>query len=213
MIISDSKLICCKRLNIFPCFFPLLVGLALVADDFISVVLGEKWIPIVLLLQLFCIIGVFKSINSIIAPILISKGRTDLNFKYNLISAILLPVSFLLGVQFGLKGIAIAWIVSYPLLTVYLLEIGLNEIGLTFGEYMKSLLPAFKATIFMMGIILFFQLLKYDNKTVMLIGSISAGVLSYIMFFAAMQKDTLVEAKEIFISMKKNKVSKLINKG
>jgi O-antigen/teichoic acid export membrane protein len=177
---------------------PLLFGMALVADDFVNVVLGEKWIPIIFPLKLFCLVGVLRSINSTIPSLLISKGRTDLNFKYSLSAGILLPIGFLIGATFGLNGVVYAWIIIYPLLTAYLLRLGLREIGLSFKEYRKNLSPAIKASIFMSTAVILFQLITIDNKILRLVGSILTGILSYTTFINIMHKEILLEARNIF---------------
>lgn len=185
---------------------PLLIGMILVADDFINVVLGKKWIPIIYPLKLFCVIGILRTINSTIPPLLIAKGRTDLNLKYSILSAIFLPTGFLIGVQFGINGVVYAWIIIYPFLTVYLLRLGLREISLPFKEYIKNLAPAIKASTFMATAVILFQLIKLDNKILRLCGSILIGFLSYTTFITIMHKEIIQETRNIIYSLKTKKV-------
>jgi len=72
--------------------FPSLTGLLIVADDFVNVILGQKWTPMIYPFKLFCFIGTLRTISSIIPPLLNSKGRTDLTLKYSAICAVLLSV-------------------------------------------------------------------------------------------------------------------------
>ena len=60
--------------------FPLMLGLALVAHEFIVLTIGEKWLPCVPLLQVLCVGGVFVPLHVLFQNFIISSGRSDLNF-------------------------------------------------------------------------------------------------------------------------------------
>ena len=59
--------------------FPLMLGLALVAHEFIIITIGEKWQPCVPLLQMLCVGGAFIPLQTIYQNFIISKGRSDIN--------------------------------------------------------------------------------------------------------------------------------------
>lgn len=183
-------------------FFPSLIGLFLVADDFVRVVLGEKWIPIIYPFKLFCFIGILRTINAIIPPILIAKGRTDITLKYSIMSAILLPAGFLIGVQFGINGVVYAWLAVYPFLTAYLLRLGLKEISLSFTEYIRNLMPSIKATAFMAIAVMLFRSIGVDNRILSLCGSILAGLAGYMICLAIFHREILRETRGILYSFK-----------
>lgn len=58
--------------------FPLMLGLALVAHEFIVVTIGEKWLPAVPLLQMLCVGGAFLPLHTLYQNFIISRGRSDL---------------------------------------------------------------------------------------------------------------------------------------
>ena len=182
--------------------FPSLTGLLIVADDFVNVILGEKWTPMIYPFKLFCFIGMLRTISSIIPPLLNSKSRTDLTLKYSAISAILLPAGFLIGVQFGINGVAYAWLIIYPFLTLYILRLGLKEIKLTFVEYIKNLAPSIKASAFLVVVVMFFQSTGIDNQILRLLGSILVGFVGCLMFITLMHKEILKETRSIIYSFK-----------
>ena len=57
--------------------FPLILGLALVSQEFIVVALGEKWAASGLLLQILCIGGAFIPLQTLYQNLIISRGRSD----------------------------------------------------------------------------------------------------------------------------------------
>ena len=90
--------------------FPAMLALALNARDFVAVVLGEKWLPAVVPLQLLCISEAVRSIQTVLPPLLSSQGRPDLPLRYTAISLTALPLSFAAACLIGdLRGVALVW--------------------------------------------------------------------------------------------------------
>ncbi len=58
--------------------FPLMLGLALVAKEFIVLTIGAKWLPCVPMLQTLCIGGAFLPLHTLYQNFIISRGRSDL---------------------------------------------------------------------------------------------------------------------------------------
>ena len=65
--------------------FPLMIGLASIADPLIKVVFGEKWIPSIPYFQILCFAGMFYALHAINLNILQVKGRSDLFLKLEII--------------------------------------------------------------------------------------------------------------------------------
>ena len=68
----------------FPCMF----GLAFIAKDFIFILLGEKWLPAVPFLQLFCFWGAFAYLLLLYNLLLISHDRSDIYLNGTVIMGI-----------------------------------------------------------------------------------------------------------------------------
>jgi len=56
-----------------------------------------------------------RIIATLNVPLMHSMGRPDVNFKNNIVGSILATFAFLVGVQYGIYGLAYAWIVFYPI--------------------------------------------------------------------------------------------------
>ncbi len=97
--------------------FPVFGGLAAIAPYAVTMILGAKWQPITLPLQLLCILGLVRSIGVLIPPLLNALGEVKFTFACTLITTAVLPIAFLIGAKiYGLLGLVIALIVFYPLL-------------------------------------------------------------------------------------------------
>ena len=96
---------------------PALVGLALVAQDAILVVLGAKWLPAVLPLQIMSLAGVVMVLGSSIDVLYNALGRPDINFRFTALSVVVYPPLFYLcGRYWGLTGVALVWAICYPIM-------------------------------------------------------------------------------------------------
>lgn len=57
--------------------FPLLLGFGLVAEEFITITITEKWLNSVPLLQMLCISGAFMPLTTVMSNTILSCGRSD----------------------------------------------------------------------------------------------------------------------------------------
>lgn len=91
--------------------FPGLFGLALIAPEFITILITDKWMESALLMQLLCIGGAFVPISSFYANYVISQGRSNV-FMWNTIGLCLLQTAALLTLYpFGVKVMVTVYVV------------------------------------------------------------------------------------------------------
>ena len=103
---------------------PALTGLALIADDAIPLLLGEKWRGAVLWFQLLSPVGALMVVAATVPPLLLALGRPDLNLRYTAACAILYPPTFYVAALLdGVRGVCIAWLVLYPILAGCLIQL------------------------------------------------------------------------------------------
>lgn len=89
--------------------FPMMAGLAFVAHPFVEVVLGDKWFPAVPLIWILAPLGAISSIQTTVGQIYLAKGRADWMFWWGIVSGVLRVVSFLIGLPWGVVGVAAAY--------------------------------------------------------------------------------------------------------
>ena len=109
-----------RKLMRFTAFlaFPMLFGFSLVAQEFIVLTIGEKWLESAHLLQLLCISGAFIPISSVLTNMLISKGKSDTYFWVTLALCITLIVTMLTLYPYGIRTMVEAYVVIYILWTL-----------------------------------------------------------------------------------------------
>ena len=69
------------------------------ADLFVFVFLDSKWEPIISILIILAPVGMLQTITATTGSIYQAKGRTDLMFKWGLLSSIIILLGFFLGLN------------------------------------------------------------------------------------------------------------------
>ena len=94
--------------------FPVFAGFAVVAEDVIRLTIGNKWDPAIPAVQLLCIAMPLRLIGTLASPTVMAIGRPEVSLRYVLWAAICVPAGILVGVQWGVIGVAAAWAICYP---------------------------------------------------------------------------------------------------
>jgi O-antigen/teichoic acid export membrane protein len=128
---------------------PALAGLVVVAPDFIDVVLGERWHEAAPLVQALAWVGVLQAVQVLNVDILQARGRTSLLFRYMLGFTAAHLVAFVIGLHWGVLGVAIAYAVSSTLVEPVLTVLTARELGVSAWVIPRALLGVAQATVLM----------------------------------------------------------------
>ena len=163
--------------------FPLLVGLAVTAPVFISVVYGKGWELSVPLIQIMVLLGIIWTLQHPAAQVFLAKGRADICFKMDFAMAIANTVVFWFAAQKGVFFVAWSWIVLISLYFALNMWIFRKIVGISAKEYVYSVI---KQVIFsmLMGISVFASYLILKgfelNQIALLAGLIIFGMIIYV---------------------------------
>jgi O-antigen/teichoic acid export membrane protein len=134
--------------------FPVLAGLFLTAHDFIFVVYGEKWLPVVEPMKILCLCAAITSVNTVIGPLLNAKGRPDLGLKWGVVRLPAMVIAIFAGVHFG-GLIGVAWgVVIVEVLSLVIVYQVFRILDDDLREYFKALVPATTATLAMVLVLI-----------------------------------------------------------
>lgn len=129
---------------------PIALGLLAIARPFVLVVLGDKWVEVIPVLQILCIIGVIQGVSSSMGLLFTSLGRTDLMLRWGIFSGITYIVAFLIGIKWGILGVSIAYVVNgYLVLWYPAWTIPGKLVNLSFLDMLKNTLGAIVCSIIM----------------------------------------------------------------
>ncbi len=172
--------------------FPVLLGIAALAEPLFLVLLGEKWLPAVPLLQVLCLGMLFDPLTVINLNILYVKGRTDLVLRLELIKK---PIAFLilfLSLNFGLMwlcaGRALYCLIAYAFNCYYTGRF----IGMGFWRQIVIILPVLVRGV-VMGAVCYGLCLVISNPLAQVIVGVLAGGAVYLGMAYAAHDDTMAD--------------------
>lgn len=161
---------------------PLMVGLALVAGDFVRLVLGAKWEAMITPLRILSAYATVGVIMPLFGQVLNVTGGERFAMTNNFLQLLVMPVLFAIGGYYwGVNGIAIAWVVGHPFLALRLARYTLRRIELPLTQYFReSLVPSLTGCVLMAVAVLALQLAWADGHGALRFGSeIALGAATY----------------------------------
>lgn len=179
--------------------YPILVGVIVVARPLITVMIGEKWLPCVPMLQILCVGYMFMPLSHTNLNLLFVKGRTDLTLKMEFIKK---PVAFLLlfvSIPFG-----IIWMVAgrafYSVLVFFYNTYYTKKI-LNYGwkEQLVALVPIY-VNVAIMAVLIWSSMICFENDVIKLSIGIPVGIASYIIVSVLMHDESFYDVKNIILT-------------
>ena len=92
--------------------FPMMAGIFAVAESFTLGVLGQQWASMIPILRILCFAGVASSIVSVTGAVYLSQGKSNLDFKVNLLTRPIAIVGVSAGIFWGVTGVALGFTIS-----------------------------------------------------------------------------------------------------
>ena len=119
--------------------FPLMVGLAAVADPFIRLILTDKWEGSIYYLQILCFALMWYPIHAINLNLLMAKGRSDYFLKLEIIKKIQGVLILCVTIPMGLVAMCYGRIVSSLISLIWNTYYTKKIIGYGYFQQMKDL--------------------------------------------------------------------------
>lgn len=121
--------------------FPILWGISSVAPEMVATFLGEKWNGAIVAIQALSLVMPLRVIGNFTPNVLQGLGRADILLRNTIWAAILFPIAFLIGVQWGLKGLCTAWLICSPAVFFQNMLRWAPVIGVTIPQVLRSMGP------------------------------------------------------------------------
>jgi len=137
--------------------FPIAVGLALVARDFVPVVLGPQWEQAIVPLQVLACYASIRTIQPLASQVLMMTGEIRFNARLGILTAIMMAAGFYYASRWGIEGVAVAWVVLYPLHFLAVYARVRWRIDCSFTSMFRSVWPAVSGCLAMIAAVLLFR--------------------------------------------------------
>ena len=136
---------------------PAATGLALIAHDLVTVVLGPKWVGVAAPLALLAVYAGIRSVTILYAYLFTAVRDTRFAMWNSMGLAVLLITGFIIGSAWGPVGIATAWLIVHPAVSVYTFMRVQRSIELKASTYLRALRLGIDGAAIMAAVLLAFQ--------------------------------------------------------
>lgn len=159
--------------------FPLMVGLAAVADPFIRLTLTDKWEGAIYLLQIICFALMWYPVHAINLNVLQVKGRSDYFLKLEVIKKVQGILVLCITVPMGIVAMCYGQVIGSFIALIWNTYYTKKILGYGYFQQMRDLLPIlFHA--FVMGLLAWGTVQILPTLWLQLIGGILVGGIYYI---------------------------------
>ncbi len=159
--------------------FPLMVGMAAVADPMVRLILTDKWEGTIYLLQILCFSSMWYPIHAINLSLLQVKGRSDFFLKVEVIKKIQGVIILCVTVPLGIVAMCYGGIVGSLLALVYNTYYTKRLIGYGYVAQMKDLLHILVHSL-VMGVLVWLTVQAFGSLWWQLVVGILTGAVYYL---------------------------------
>jgi O-antigen/teichoic acid export membrane protein len=121
---------------------PIATGLAITARPLVEVLFGPQWLAAAMPLQILCAYVAFNTMQMLAPHVIMWTGHFKAVMWLNLFALAVLPAAFVVGVRWGLEGVAWALVVAYPFVMLPGLVLSHRLLEIRWLQYFGAMRPA-----------------------------------------------------------------------
>jgi PST family polysaccharide transporter len=134
---------------------PIMAGLWAIREPLIDVFLGQRWLPVAQIFTWFAPTGYLQTMLSTTGTILIATGKTNLLRQVGLKNAVMITIGFIIGLRFGIIGMAIAFLLSTALASAITMKVVFDFLELRAMQFAGAVWRQTTLSV-TMGLVVFF---------------------------------------------------------
>jgi hypothetical protein len=142
---------------------PFFAGMAIVAPEMISILVGDAWTGAVPVLRALCPSGLIVCLSYLDRSLIVALGRPRLALGLTAAGVALRLVGYMIGVQFGVVGVAVGLSVSSIIFWPCRVMVIKKLTGVSLARYARQLTSAVAATGVMMPALLALRSVSQDH--------------------------------------------------
>jgi len=179
---------------------PAMLGLVVVAPEFVNVVLGERWEDAIPVIRLLAWVGLLQSLQGLNSSILQARDRTNLLLRYAVVVLIASLTAFGVGVQWGIVGVAAAYSISSTIVEPYYTWLTARSMGTTLRSFATGLAPVFEASVAMVIVVALVRAAMIRQgaaDALLLVTLVLAGIVVYVPLVAWRSPELVAEVRDL----------------
>jgi O-antigen/teichoic acid export membrane protein len=159
--------------------FPMMIGMAVVAEPLVAIVLTEKWLPAVPFLQIFSFSYALIPIHTANLQAINAMGRSDIFLKLEVIKKVIGLTILGISIPFGVYAIAIGQVLSGITATIINAYPNRQLLDYSYREQLIDVIPSLLIALIMGGVVYVFNFFDLPAWQVLILQVVS-GCIIYI---------------------------------
>jgi teichuronic acid exporter len=180
--------------------FPVMWGLSSISGEIVSVLLGPKWQEAAVPLQLVPLVMPLTMLSPFLNTAFQAIGRPGVVLANVFTAFLLMPLAFWLGIQWGLFGLSMAWLLCFPLVFLINLWRMLPLVGLKLPAVIAAIArPAIAAGGMYACVAVARNLLSNDlTQSFLMMALVVTGICSHAILTLLTNRDGAREVIDLF---------------
>lgn len=161
--------------------FPMMIGMAVVAEPLVKMVLTDKWLPSVPFLQMFCVSYALMPIHTSNLQAINAMGRSDIFLKLEVIKKIMGLVILGISLPFGVYAIALGQVLSGIISSFVNAYPNKKLLDYSYKEQWLDIIPSLLISIVMGGMVYLFNFLYIPAWQILILQVASGSVIYFLL--------------------------------
>ncbi len=184
--------------------WPMMFGLMAIGENFVHLVLTDKWLPSLPFLYVFCFVSGLQPIQTANLNVINAMGRSDLYLKMEITKKTLGILIVLITMKISVLAMAIGSVIYTIIVSVINAFPNKKLINYTYFEQIKDMAPAFILALFMAVIVKILPI-QGINMILQLIIQIFVGALIYVLGSIFFKLESFIFIKNMILGFIKKK--------
>lgn len=157
--------------------FPMMVGMAVVAEPLVKIVLTDKWLPAVPFLQIACFTFALWPIHTANLQAINALGRSDIFLRLEIIKKIIGTIILCVSVPFGIYAIAFGGILSGMISSFINAYPNKELLNYSYREQWGDIMPSLLISLIMGVIVYLFNFLSFTAWQILILQTVSGSII------------------------------------
>ena len=157
--------------------FPMMFGMAVVAEPLVKIVLTDKWLPAVPFLQIACFTFALWPIHTANLQAINAMGRSDIFLRLEIIKKIMGLIVLGISLPFGVYAIAFGGIFSGLIGTFINAYPNKELLNYSYKEQWLDIMPSLLISLIMGGVVYLFNYLSISAWQILILQIVSGGII------------------------------------
>ncbi len=159
--------------------FPMMIGMAAVAEPLVKIVLTDKWLPAVPFLQIYCISYSLQPIHTTNLQAINAMGRSDIFLKLEIIKKIYGLIVLAISINFGVYAIALGAVLTGVISSFVNAYPNKQLLNYSYKEQWLDIMPSLLISFIMGAVVYLFNFLSLTALQILIL-QVGIGIVLYV---------------------------------